>query len=69
MIYLNDHEPAHVHVWQAGTVAKIRIGGSEDPPGVVDPGIMRPAGVREAIRIVEANQERFLAAWRDIHGA
>lgn len=68
VIYLNDHEPPHVHAWRAGVVAKVQIGDAECAPGVLDPGAMRVSDVRRAVRIVEAHQEEFLAGWRKIHG-
>jgi hypothetical protein len=69
MIFTDDHEPAHVHVWKAGTMAKIHLGDADHRPEPVDPGIMRTVDVRRAVRIVEARQEQFLAEWREIHGA
>ena len=68
VIYLNDHPPPHVHVWHAGTVAKIDIGDRDRPPGVIDPGIMDAPRLREAVRIAEEQQERLLEAWRQCHG-
>lgn len=67
IIYFDDHEPAHVHVWHAGVVARIDIGDSERRPKVIDAGVMRPRVLRQAIRIVEHNQEAFFAAWRRHH--
>lgn len=69
MVFTDDHDPAHVHVWKAGKIAKIHIGDADQRPEPVDPGKMSTRDVRRAVRIVEANQEQFLAAWREIHGA
>ena len=69
IIYFDDHEPAHVHVWHAGSFAKITVGDAGSAPEVVDPGTMRASKVREALRIVEAHQKRFIAAWRWTLGA
>lgn len=66
MIYVDDHEPAHVHIWKAGVAAKISVAG--DAPEIIDPGRMSTTDLRRAWRIVEANQEQFLAAWREHHG-
>jgi hypothetical protein len=68
LIYLDDHEPAHVHLWHGGLVAKIQIGDASKGPSIVDPGSVHPTKVRQALRIIEANQEHFLAKWRDYHG-
>lgn len=69
IIFFKDHGPAHVHVWHAGSVAKMTIGDATDPPLVADPGMMRTPELRDALRIVETRQEQFLTAWREIHGA
>lgn len=69
MIYVDDHDPAHVHVTYGGARARIMIGDTDHRPVATDPGSMRTHDVRRAVRIVEAHQERFLEAWRQIHGA
>ncbi|MQA92767.1 MAG: DUF4160 domain-containing protein [Gemmatimonas sp.] len=69
VIYVDDHEPAHVHVRYAGAIARIRIGDADHRPIATDPGSMRTPDVRRAVRIVEANQKQFFEAWREIHGA
>lgn len=69
VIHLNDHEPAHVHAWRAGAVAKIGIGHEARAPWVLDPGVMQSSDVRRAVRIVESHQETFLKKWDEIHGA
>lgn len=69
VIYVDDHEPAHVHVWYGGAIATIRIGDSYNRPIMVDPGTMRIPDARRALRIVERRQEEFLNVWRRIHGA
>ncbi|MQA92137.1 MAG: DUF4160 domain-containing protein [Gemmatimonas sp.] len=68
VIYVDDHEPAHVHVLYAGAMARIMIGDTNHRPVVTDPGSMRARDVRKAVRIVEVHQKRFLGAWREIHG-
>ena len=69
MIYFDDHEPMHVHVWKAGAVARLGIGDDHRSPAVLDPGNMPTHLLRNAVRIVEANQDQFITAWRNIHGA
>ncbi len=69
VIYVDDHEPAHVHARYAGAVARIRIGDSDHRPTVVDPGSMRTPDARRAVRLVERRQEWFMEAWRRIHDA
>lgn len=62
-IWLNDHPPAHVHVYRAEGLAIVNlltltIRAAYD---------MKPADLRRAVAIVEANQLRFLQKWREIH--
>lgn len=64
MIYTDDHEPAHVHVFKGGGKAKINIWPVE-PVRVKD---MKPRVVRQAVKIVEAHQDYLLEQWEDIHG-
>jgi hypothetical protein len=68
IVYVDDHEPAHVHVWYAGAIARIDLGGANRRPEPDDPGSMKTVDVRRAVRIVEANKDAFLDAWRSIHG-
>jgi hypothetical protein len=62
-IWLNDHPPAHVHVHRAEGLAIVNlltltIRAAYD---------MKPADLRRAVAIVEANRLRFLQKWREIH--
>jgi len=62
-IWLNDHPPAHVHVYRAEGLAIVNlltltIRAAYD---------MKPADLRRAVAIVEANRLRFLQKWREIH--
>ena len=63
-IWLNGHPPAHVHVYPAEGLAIVNlltltIRAAYD---------MKPAELRRAVAIVEANRSRFLQKWREIHG-
>ena len=64
MIYTDDHEPAHVHVFKGEGKAKIIISTAE-PVRVKD---MKPKIVRQAVKIVEAHQDYLLEKWEEIHG-
>ena len=60
-IWLND--PAHVHVHRAEGLAIVNlltltIRAAYD---------MKPADLRRAVAIVEANRSRFLQKWKEIH--
>ena len=65
VIYLDDHEPAHVHVFGDGH-AKINLIG--DGPELVWVEGMKRAEVRQAVRLVVERRDDFLARWREIHG-
>jgi len=69
IIYLDDHVPAHVHVWHAGLVGKIQLGVEGMMPSVADAGRLPTPKLRQALRIVEANQAIFLEQWRLYHGS
>lgn len=67
VIYLDDHEPAHVHVFGDGH-AKINLIGPGDGPELVWVEGMKRAEVRQAVRLVAERRDDFLARWREIHG-
>ena len=67
VIYLDDHEPAHVHVFGDGH-AKINLIGPGDGTELVWVEGMKRAEVRQAVRLVAERCDDFLARWRDIHG-
>jgi hypothetical protein len=62
-IWPNDHPPAHVHVIRAEglvivNLLTLTIRAAYD---------MKPADVRRAMTLVEANRSRFLQRWKEIH--
>jgi hypothetical protein len=63
VIYTDDHEPAHVHVYGDGE-ARINILRLEP----ISLRGMRRRDLEKAIAIVAANRERFLERWEEIHG-
>ena len=67
VIFSDDHEPAHVHVFGDGE-AKINLAGADDRPELVWAVGMKHADIRKCMRLVEANREALLARWNDIHG-
>ena len=66
-IYLEDHEPAHVHVYGDGEV-KINLLAQSGRPQVVDQTKIRVGDVRKALRIVTEQQEMLLMKWNEYHG-
>lgn len=67
VIFSDDHEPAHVHVFGDGH-AKINLAGGGGAPELVWAADMKRNEVRRAMAIVTEHREAFLARWRDIHG-
>ena len=67
VIFLDDHEPAHVHVFGDGHV-KINLVGPNGAPELVFARDMKRSDVRRAMQIITEHQASFLAKWRDIHG-
>ena len=67
VIFTDDHEPAHVHVFGDGQ-AKINLIGATGVPELIWAEDMKRNDVRRAMQIVIEQQEQFLARWREIHG-
>jgi hypothetical protein len=67
VIFLDDHEPAHVHAVGLGGEAKIEIGlEPEEVRTMWVKGLSR-ADVSRAQREVVLEHVRFLAAWSEFH--
>ena len=66
VIYLNDHLPAHVHVFGDGE-AKIDLTGKEGGSLIWADNMTR-GEVRRCMRIVAEQQEFLLQRWKDLHG-
>jgi hypothetical protein len=66
VIFVNDHEPAHVHVFGDGE-AKINLLG-EGAPALVWADNMSRGEVRRAMRTVVEQQAFLLVRWEEIHG-
>jgi hypothetical protein len=67
VIFVNDHQPAHVHVFGDGE-AKINLLGSEGAPALVWADGMSRGEIRRAMRTVTEHRTALLARWEDIHG-
>lgn len=65
-IFLNDHEPPHVHVYKGGTSVRIEL---ETGEAEVAPGRrMTKHDVAIARQIVGARYRMLLDFWRQLHG-
>ncbi len=67
IIFVDDHQPAHVHVFGDGQ-AKINLLGADGAPELVWADGMTKSEVRRAMRIVVEGQALLLSRWEDIHG-
>ncbi len=63
-IYFDDHAPPHCHLKHGEFETSIALGDDATAPYVLDPGRMPTHRVREALRLVERQQERLLRVWR-----
>lgn len=66
VIFADDHEPAHVHVFGDGHT-KINLIGSNGTPELVWTEGAKRSEVRRAMRLVNERQESFVALWRKMH--
>jgi hypothetical protein len=67
IIFVNDHQPAHVHAFGDGQ-AKINLCGAGGAPGLVWVDGMTRGELRRVMKIVADNQQELLAKSRQIHG-
>lgn len=67
MIFVDDHEPAHVHVYGDGE-AKINLIGPDGLPELIWAVGMKRSEVRRSMAIVLENHDALLARWKEIHG-
>lgn len=67
VIYLDDHEPAHVHVIGDGE-AKIDLGVASGRPTLVWSRGFGDADLRRAMRLVRDNRDLLMAKWSAYHG-
>lgn len=67
VIFLDDHEPAHLHVFGDGH-AKINLAGADGFPELVWAVGLKRSDIREAIRIVTEQRDHLMMRWREIHG-
>lgn len=67
VIYVDDHLPAHVHVFGDGQ-AKIDLVGADGGPDLVWAYGMTRGEVRRSMRLVTERLDFLLRSWEDIHG-
>ena len=67
VIFVDDHEPAHVHVFGDGH-AKINLVSADGGPVLVWAEDMTKGEVRRAFKVIVENQAVLLKRWNEIHG-
>ena len=67
IIFVDDHEPAHVHVRGDGQ-AKIKLAGTDGLPELVWSVGMNAPEKRRAMQAIREAQSELLEHWRQIHG-
>ncbi len=68
VIWTNDHEPMHVHVFKAEGELVVNLGDSESPVSVRDNYEMSGKNERKALNIVSENQTFLRSKWVEIYG-
>lgn len=68
VIFKDDHEPAHVHVYYGGAEVKVALGLEGGRPDIIRNYGMRIADVRKALKMVSSKQRMLLEKWEEIHG-
>jgi Domain of unknown function (DUF4160) len=68
VIYLDDHDPPHVHVYAGGADAKIALQSPGGRPAVIRAHAMTRGELRKALQLVTEQQDMLLAKWEEIHG-
>jgi hypothetical protein len=68
VMWLNDHSPAHVHVFSGNAEARIELGSQGVHPRLVVNCGMKRADLAAALRAAHEHQAALLDRWRGIHG-
>lgn len=69
MIWPDDHEPPHVHIVRGNLLAAIvYLGVNGQPVRLRANYRLNRRELSVAVRVVAANNDRFVEEWRNIHG-
>lgn len=68
IIFVDDHEPAHVHVRGDGQ-AKVVLVGADGQPEVLWSVGMKASERRRALEAIREAQAELLEHWRRLHGS
>lgn len=67
VIYLDDHPPAHVHVFGDGST-KIALGADGGTPAVIRTAGAKDNEVMKALLIVIEHRAFLMEKWKEFHG-
>ena len=68
VIYLNDHEPAHVHVVGPNGEARVRLGDVRVKPELIANDGLSTREVAETLAAIDAEWNVLQRRWKEIHG-
>jgi len=68
MLFVDDHEPPHVHARRDGSVVVVNLASPGERPSLRSAIHASAAVQREALRLVAENHDFLLNEWRRIHG-
>ena len=63
MIYVHDHEPAHVHAIKAGAVLVVIL----EPLSIRENRDMPRNEINHALSIIAANRDLLISEWNRLH--
>lgn len=65
--YSDDHEPEHVHIERDGEVKIEFFTGRNGKPNLIWNKGMKKSDVREAMKIVKKNRDKYLEDWNEFY--
>ena len=63
VIFTNDHDPPHVHVFGQGAEAKLSL----DPVALLWSAGFKKADLRRILKEVQAQRDLLMEKWNEIH--
>ncbi len=68
MIYLDDHLPAHVHVFARGCELVVNLNVSSKYVSVRNNDGFKSSEIGSIVRLVQLHRDRLCEMWKGIHG-
>jgi Domain of unknown function (DUF4160) len=68
VIWPNDHDPAHVHVFSEEAEAKIALGESNGHPRLIENRRMKRSDLSKALKGVSEHRLMLMEKWSKFHG-